>query len=87
MYTLTQYLCISSIFTLTTEVSSLTLTLIITIRKFLSLVFSIFYFNNPFTLGHWIGTLLVFIGTLMYTEVIFRLFEKIKPYFFYTSLT
>lgn len=66
----TQYICISSVFVLTTECASLTVTLVVTLRKFISLLFSIVYFNNPFTIYHWIGTLLVFIGTLIFTEVI-----------------
>lgn len=67
---LTQYVCISSVFVLTTECSSLTVTLVVTLRKFVSLLFSIVYFNNPFTVYHWIGTTLVFIGTLIFTEMI-----------------
>lgn len=66
---LTQFLCISSVYVLTTECSSLTVTLVLTLRKFLSLMFSILYFKNPFTIGHWIGTALVFTGTLIFTEV------------------
>ncbi|CAB3368640.1 Hypothetical predicted protein [Cloeon dipterum] len=63
-YMLTQYVCISSVFLLTTECSSLTVTLVLTIRRFLSLVFSILYFNNSFTQLHWLGAFLVFAGTL-----------------------
>lgn len=70
---LTQYLCISSVYVLTTECSSLTVTLVVTLRKFVSLIFSIIYFSNPFTIYHWIGTLLVFIGTIIFTEVIPRI--------------
>merc|ERR1719481_2473265 len=51
----TQYICISGVFVLTTECQSLTVTLVITIRKFLSLLFSIWYFSNPFTVGHWLA--------------------------------
>lgn len=65
----TQFLCISSVYTLTTETSALTVTLVLTLRKFTSLILSIWYFNNPFTFGHWIGTVLVFAGTLLFTEV------------------
>ncbi|XP_039495891.1 UDP-xylose and UDP-N-acetylglucosamine transporter [Drosophila santomea] len=67
---LAQHLCISSVYTLTTECSSLTVTLILTLRKFISLVFSIIYFRNPFTWWHWLGTALVFVGTLMFADVI-----------------
>jgi UDP-xylose/UDP-N-acetylglucosamine transporter B4 len=70
---LTQYLCISSVYVLTTECSSLTVTLVVTLRKFVSLLFSIVYFSNPFTIYHWIGTLLVFIGTIIFTEVVPRM--------------
>uniref|UniRef100_A0A4X1VRB5 Solute carrier family 35 member B4 n=2 Tax=Sus scrofa TaxID=9823 RepID=A0A4X1VRB5_PIG len=63
------YVCIRGVFTLTTECTSLTVTLVVTLRKFVSLIFSILYFRNPFTLWHWLGTVFVFLGTLMYTEV------------------
>ncbi|KAG0727767.1 UDP-xylose and UDP-N-acetylglucosamine transporter [Chionoecetes opilio] len=49
---LTQYLCVGSVFRLTSECTALTVTLVLTLRKFLSLVFSIIYFQNPFTLQH-----------------------------------
>lgn len=68
--TMTQYVCISSVFVLTTECASLTVTLVLTLRKFVSLIISIIYFKNPFTIWHWIGTLLVFSGTLMFTNFI-----------------
>lgn len=75
---LTQYLCISSVYVLTTECSSLTVTLVVTLRKFVSLLFSIVYFSNPFTIYHWIGTLLVFVGTIIFTEVLPRLQGSMK---------
>lgn len=62
-------MCISNVYILTTECASLTVTLVITLRKFFSLLFSIIYFQNPFTLAHWIGTIMVFTGTLMFSEV------------------
>ncbi|XP_038667735.1 UDP-xylose and UDP-N-acetylglucosamine transporter isoform X1 [Scyliorhinus canicula] len=69
MNVLTQYVCIRGVFILTTECTSLTVTLVVTLRKFISLIFSIVYFKNPFTFWHWIGTLVVFIGTLTYAEI------------------
>ncbi|XP_077424315.1 UDP-xylose and UDP-N-acetylglucosamine transporter [Vanacampus margaritifer] len=66
---ITQYVCIRGVFILTTECASLTVTLVVTLRKFLSLIFSILYFQNPFTAWHWAGTAVVFVGTLLYTEV------------------
>ena len=66
---ITQYVCISSVFVLTTECASLTVTLVVTLRKFLSLLFSIVYFKNPFTVYHWLGTGLVFGGTLMFSDI------------------
>lgn len=67
---ITQYVCIRGVFILTTECASLTVTLVVTLRKFLSLIFSILYFQNPFTAWHWVGTAVVFLGTLLYTEVL-----------------
>ncbi|KAM9581825.1 nucleotide sugar transporter SLC35B4 [Guaruba guarouba] len=69
MNVITQYVCIRGVFILTTECTSLTVTLVVTLRKFVSLIFSILYFHNPFTAWHWLGTAFVFMGTLMYTEV------------------
>ncbi|XP_008310797.1 UDP-xylose and UDP-N-acetylglucosamine transporter [Cynoglossus semilaevis] len=66
---ITQYVCIRGVFILTTECTSLTVTLVVTLRKFFSLIFSIIYFQNPFTVWHWLGTSVVFLGTLLYTEV------------------
>ncbi|XP_064604631.1 UDP-xylose and UDP-N-acetylglucosamine transporter-like [Liolophura sinensis] len=66
---MTQFVCIKSVFVLTTECTSLTVTMVVTLRKFLSLLFSIVYFQNPFTYQHWIGTILVFGGTALFTDL------------------
>ena len=63
---LTQYLCICSVYDLIMHCNSLSVTLCLTNRKFLSLLFSIFYFGNPFTIWHWNGTLIVFGGTICF---------------------
>jgi UDP-xylose/UDP-N-acetylglucosamine transporter B4 len=41
--------------------------LTITLRKFVSLVVSVIYFNNPFTFLHWAGAAFVLFGTAAYT--------------------
>jgi UDP-xylose/UDP-N-acetylglucosamine transporter B4 len=62
-------ICISAVYRLTSECLSLTVTLVVTLKKFLSLLFSIWYFDNPFTLVHWLGTAMVFAGTLLFSDV------------------
>ena len=64
-----QYVCIFSVFVLTTECTSLTASLVLTTRKFISLLFSIWYFTNPFTPLHWAGTGLVFAGILLFSDI------------------
>jgi len=64
---ITQHICLLGVFTLFGTTSSLTGTLAISLRKFMSLLISIWYFNNEFTNIHWIGTVFVFTGTLLYT--------------------
>lgn len=64
---LTQYACILFVYTLTTECASLTVTLVVTSRKFLSILFSIIYFGHPFTRTHWFGTATVFGCILLFT--------------------
>jgi UDP-xylose/UDP-N-acetylglucosamine transporter B4 len=66
---ITQFICIRSVFVLTTEFSSLTVTMVVTLRKFVSLMISIFFFKNPFTLYHWIATALVFSGTFIFLDL------------------
>lgn len=76
---LTQYFCIRSVFILTTQCPSLVVTLVITLRKFVSLIFSIIYFQNEFTLNHWIGTAAVFLGTFLFSNIqndIYRYFRR-----------
>lgn len=75
----TQYICIRSVYVLTSECASLTVTLVVTLRKFMSLMFSIFYFQNPFTQYHWFGTVLVFGGTLIFVELASKIREALLP--------
>lgn len=58
-----------SVFSLAAQCSSLTVNLVVTLRKFISLLLSVVYFDNDFTAFHWLGTLLVFTGTLLFTDV------------------
>lgn len=64
-----QWVCISFVYKLNATVESLTVTMVVTLRKFLSLLVSILWFNNPFTLAHWIGAVLVFVGTLGFADI------------------
>lgn len=63
------YCCSKSVFLLNGLCTSLTITLLITLRKFFSLILSIQIFKNVFTLQHWLGTVLVFGGTLIFAEI------------------
>lgn len=44
-----RYYCIKFVYQLNSRVDSLTVTLVVTLRKFLSLIVSIVWFKNPFT--------------------------------------
>ncbi|XP_075930567.1 nucleotide sugar transporter SLC35B4 isoform X2 [Petromyzon marinus] len=66
---ITQYVCIRAVFVLTTECASLTVTLVVTLRKFISLILSILIFKNAFTTWHWLGTGVTFLGTLLYEKI------------------
>ncbi|KAG2226254.1 hypothetical protein INT45_005926 [Circinella minor] len=65
---LTQYVCIAGVNRMTAVASSLTLNLILNLRKFTSLLISILYFNNDFGVGAQMGTGLVILGTIVYTH-------------------
>lgn len=75
----TQYLCISSVYKLSAECQSLTVTLVLTLRKLFSLLFSVIYFHNPFTFAHWLGSTLVFTGTLLFSETHHEIKEILFP--------
>ncbi|KAI8637703.1 UAA transporter [Parasitella parasitica] len=68
MNMLTQYVCIAGVNRMTSVATSLTLNLVLNLRKFSSLMFSIIYFKNDFCFGAKMGSLLVFVGTLIYTR-------------------
>lgn len=65
---LTQYVCIRGIFILVESTSAFTLTFVITLRKFMSLLFSVFWFGHAerFTAAEWIWTLVTFFGASIY---------------------
>jgi solute carrier family 35 (UDP-xylose/UDP-N-acetylglucosamine transporter), member B4 len=59
--------CISGVHKLSSIATSVTLNLVLTIRKFISLVVSVIVFKNPFLFGNWVGSVCVFIGTVVYS--------------------
>lgn len=75
---LMHFICISSVYVLLTECTSLTVTLVVTLRKFISLIFSVWYFKNTFTLNHWLGTAFVFMGTVIFTELVPKIMSAYK---------
>ena len=65
---------------MTAIASSLTLNLVLNLRKFTSLLISILYFNNDFGVGAQMGTGLVILGTIVYTHAgIFSSNKKKEP--------
>lgn len=63
----TQWLCVRTVYELTSRQGTLTCTVVLTLRKFLSLLGSVWYFENEWTLTHWAGTVLVFAGVMLYS--------------------
>uniref|UniRef100_A0A1I8BNB1 UAA transporter n=1 Tax=Meloidogyne hapla TaxID=6305 RepID=A0A1I8BNB1_MELHA len=77
-----QWFCIMFVYRLNASIDSLSVTLVVTLRKFLSLLISIFWFGNLFNATHWLGATLVFGGTLIFADVpnkiISLIYEKEK---------
>ncbi|PYI27768.1 UAA transporter [Aspergillus indologenus CBS 114.80] len=63
---LTQYLCIRGVHLLSAKTSSLTVTIVLNIRKLASLLLSIYIFGNSLAPGIIVGALLVFLGGALY---------------------
>ena len=49
--------------------NALTSSLVLTLRKFISLVVSLVFFGHTFTPLHWLGTALVFGGSIAYSHL------------------
>ncbi|KDO29999.1 hypothetical protein SPRG_05188 [Saprolegnia parasitica CBS 223.65] len=64
------YVCIRAVYHLAARVSTVSLQVILTFRKACNLVFSVLYFAHVFHVAQWLGTLVVFLGVLLYTDVL-----------------
>jgi UDP-xylose/UDP-N-acetylglucosamine transporter B4 len=62
----TQYLCIRGVYLLAAKSSSLTVTIVLNIRKLVSLLLSIWIFGNSLATGVSLGAGLVFLGGALY---------------------
>ncbi len=64
---------------MTSVATSLTLNLVLNLRKFTSLIISIIYFQNDFGFGAKMGSALVFFGTLIYSRAGMKNNNKPSP--------
>lgn len=63
---LTQVLCLLGVHNTTSSMGTLACTFATTVRKFITLIFSVLYFQSPFTSIHGVGALVVFVGTYLF---------------------
>lgn len=64
-----QTICLKGVFRTSATVTPLALTIILSVRKFLSVVVSIVLFSNPWTVQHSVATVLIFGGAFSYSQV------------------
>ncbi|CAE7631544.1 slc35b4 [Symbiodinium pilosum] len=64
-----QTVCLKGVFRTSATVTPLALTIILSVRKFLSVVVSIVLFSNPWTIQHSVATVLIFGGAFAYSQV------------------
>ncbi|CAL1714899.1 unnamed protein product [Somion occarium] len=64
-----QLICVSGVNQLTSSVSSVSTNLVLTIRKALSLCFSVWWFGNEWNAELGVGAGMVFLGSMLYTTV------------------
>jgi drug/metabolite transporter (DMT)-like permease len=62
----TQWACLTGVYSLISQADQITVNVVLTVRKFVSLMTSIYLFNNTFTGYHWLGALFVFAGASLY---------------------
>lgn len=63
---LTQHVCISGVNLLSSQTNALTVSVILLVRKFASLLLSVYMFNNVISTTGYVGIGIVFTGALMY---------------------
>ncbi|KAL7071330.1 hypothetical protein ACQ4LE_009242 [Meloidogyne hapla] len=63
-----QFICIQSVYRLTSTLNSLQITMLLTLRKFLNIFFSILLFKHQFGWQHFLSTTLVLVGTFTFYE-------------------
>ena len=63
---LTQYVCIRGVHLLAARSSSLTVIIVLNVRKLVSLLLSIYLFGNHLAIGVLVGAALVFVGGGLY---------------------
>lgn len=61
-------ICLKGVFRTSSVVSPLTLTILLSVRKFLSVLVSIFWFRNPWTSWHSFAVVLIFGGAFAYSQ-------------------
>ncbi|KAJ2259753.1 hypothetical protein GGI01_003443 [Coemansia sp. RSA 376] len=66
---MSQLVCVSGVHRMTSMSSSLSLNVVLNLRKLVSLVLSVLLFKNPVTRGMLFGCALVFLGTFAYSQV------------------
>lgn len=66
MNAFTQYLCIRGVHLLSAKSSSLTVTIVLNVRKLVSLLLSIYLFGNNLAPGVLVGAIFVFVGGALY---------------------
>ncbi|XP_068628991.1 UDP-xylose and UDP-N-acetylglucosamine transporter-like [Battus philenor] len=66
--TISQFYCTHSVHDLASKENFVTVTFMLTLRKFVSLLISSIVFKNNFTYLHLLGTILVFVGTYIYFD-------------------
>ncbi|KAJ7808859.1 UAA transporter [Mycena olivaceomarginata] len=62
-----QLVCVSGVNKLSSQVSSVSTNIVLTVRKAVSLCFSVWWFGNPWNAGLGIGASMVFCGSLLFT--------------------
>eukprot|EP00746_Dinoflagellata_sp_MGD_P042447 gnl/MRDRNA2_/MRDRNA2_202934_c0_seq1.p1 gnl/MRDRNA2_/MRDRNA2_202934_c0~~gnl/MRDRNA2_/MRDRNA2_202934_c0_seq1.p1 ORF type:complete len:361 (-),score=32.53 gnl/MRDRNA2_/MRDRNA2_202934_c0_seq1:79-1161(-) len=66
---ISQVICLKGVFRASAALSPLSLTIVLSVRKFLSVSFSICWFGNPWTHLHSMASVLIFGGAFAYSQV------------------
>lgn len=68
IHSVLQAACVCGVYMISHQNGTLTATFTITLRKFFSILFNVWYFEHSFMWNHWLSVVVIMIGSILYNK-------------------